>query len=900
MSNPPTEPGTRKTFTGVKRRSTRQSVKVIDFIAKYVITLGGIGVTVFFAAIILFLCAVVYPLFLSAKVDKLVSVQIATPAATTQPSATTAPAATTSPTATTPSLPAKPVAMEIEESLEALWLLDSAGVVGTYRVDGGELVGTQPLSTDQPVTAVANEHGAIALGRVDGTVKVGLIHFDPSFVEGQSDVMESLNRGESIEHEGGVAMMTPAGPRVVKTVAEISEPLAVTTENPTAVRQVDYFTSDRLESFLALLDDGRLFFNVIAKKKNLMTGTETRTTDTYELPRPTGTGKPLAALLGLNGRNVFVVYPDGRCLRYDTDEPSKAYIAEEADLLPEAGATVSSVKMLLGSRTLIVTDTAGGVSGWFPAQRPDTGKDGQQLVRAHELPKQAAAVTTIATSTRDRQFVTADAQGRLVLRHMTSGATAGVVQTDSKSPVVAVAMSPKNDAVVALSANNRFTLYHVDNPHPDAGFTALFRPVHYEGYADAGYVWQSSAATDDAEAKFSLIPLIFGTIKATFYALLFAIPVAIAAAIYTSEFMQPRVRAVVKPVVEMMASLPSVVLGFIAALVLAPFIEETFAAVLLAFASIPVGMMLFGFIWQTLPPQVTRELPVWVPFATMIFLVAACITLGFAFGPTLESLLFFGDFRGWVGRRVGNAVPGWVCLLTPIFAVVMVILFNSKIRRQLPIYQNGVGTRLQIALFDLARFTATGLLAFVLAYAAGHAFNAIGLDLRDDWMAGALRISPIGGYTQRNTFIIGMIMGFAIIPIIYTVSEDALSSVPGSLRSAALGAGATPWQTAIRVVLPVAISGIFSACMIGLGRAAGETMIVLMAGGNTAVLDANIFNGVRTLSANIATELPEAPVHSTHYRILFLSALVLFVLTFIVNTSAEMIRIRFRKRAYQL
>jgi phosphate transport system permease protein len=143
-------------------------------------------------------------------------------------------------------------------------------------------------------------------------------------------------------------------------------------------------------------------------------------------------------------------------------------------------------------------------------------------------------------------------------------------------------------------------------------------------------------------------------------------------------------------------------------------------------------------------------------------------------------------------------------------------------------------------------------------------------------------------------------MGFAIIPIIYTVSEDALSSVPDTLRSAALAAGATPWQAAVRVVLPVAISGIFSACMIGFGRAAGETMIVLMASGRTPIIDMNIFNGLSALSANIATELPEAPVNTTHYRVLFMSAVVLFVLTFLVNTTAEVVRLRYRKRAYQL
>jgi phosphate transport system permease protein len=143
-------------------------------------------------------------------------------------------------------------------------------------------------------------------------------------------------------------------------------------------------------------------------------------------------------------------------------------------------------------------------------------------------------------------------------------------------------------------------------------------------------------------------------------------------------------------------------------------------------------------------------------------------------------------------------------------------------------------------------------------------------------------------------------MGLAVIPIIYTIADDALNTVPQHLRSASLGCGATPWQTAIRVVVPTAMSGLFSALMIGLGRAVGETMIVLMAGGNTPVMQWNVFNGFRTLSANIATELPEAVRDSTHYRTLFLAALTLFVLTFCVNTLAELVRLRFRRQAFQL
>ncbi|MCC6285830.1 MAG: ABC transporter permease subunit [Phycisphaerales bacterium] len=149
---------------------------------------------------------------------------------------------------------------------------------------------------------------------------------------------------------------------------------------------------------------------------------------------------------------------------------------------------------------------------------------------------------------------------------------------------------------------------------------------------------------------------------------------------------------------------------------------------------------------------------------------------------------------------------------------------------------------------------------------------------------------------MRNTLVVGVIMGFAIIPIIYTISEDAMRSVPDALRLASLGAGATPWQTTLRVVVPVAASGIFSACMIGLGRAVGETMIVLMATGATPEINWNIFAGFRTLAANIAIELPEARAGSAHYRLLFLCGLVLFAFTIIINSCAELVRRRVRAR----
>jgi phosphate transport system permease protein len=192
-----------------------------------------------------------------------------------------------------------------------------------------------------------------------------------------------------------------------------------------------------------------------------------------------------------------------------------------------------------------------------------------------------------------------------------------------------------------------------------------------------------------------------------------------------------------------------------------------------------------------------------------------------------------------------------------------------------------------LAWADILRFLVILAATVALDLLASLALWAASIDPRD---------SILGPFSVRNSLVVGIIMGFAIIPIIYTISEDAMRGVPQGLRQASLGSGATPWQTALRVVLPVAASGIFSACMIGLGRAVGETMIVLMATGNSPEMNWNIFSGFRTLAANIAVELPESDKGSTHYRVLFLCGLLLFALTFAVNTTAEVVRQYFRRK----
>jgi phosphate transport system permease protein len=270
--------------------------------------------------------------------------------------------------------------------------------------------------------------------------------------------------------------------------------------------------------------------------------------------------------------------------------------------------------------------------------------------------------------------------------------------------------------------------------------------------------------------------------------------------------MHPTLKGIVKPIVEIMAALPSVVLGFLAGLWLAPMIEKIVPGLFMLPIAEVAAILLALLAWRTVPVAVRRRLKTGTEVFLLLPVVILAAWVAMRLGAGLETALLRGDYRAWL----------------------------------------------------LSTFGIT--------------------------------------YDQRNSLVVGFAMGFAVIPIIFTIAEDALSNVPPYLSAGSLALGATRWQTALRVILPTASPGIFSAVMIGFGRAVGETMIVLMATGNTPVMDWSMFNGFRALSANIAVELPEAPQGGSLYRVLFLAAFLLFALTFAVNTVAEIVRLRLRKR----
>lgn len=505
--------------------------------------------------------------------------------------------------------------------------------------------------------------------------------------------------------------------------------------------------------------------------------------------------------LDIDQRELYVMGADGALSLYDLSDKSEPKLVDRASVT-ENGQNVTSLEFLSGGISVLLGMDDGSISQWFPV-RDDNNIYSLRQVRTFS--PMSAAVVRIAPEYFRKAFGAIDANGNLALYHTTAERLLAIHKT-GLDDVSALALAPRANAAVVFNANQEIHTYDIHNEHPEVSWRALWGKVFYESRQQPEYIWQSSSASSDFEPKFSLTPLTFGTLKATFYSMLFATPLAVLGAIYTAYFMTPAMRSIVKPSIEVMAALPTVILGFLAGLWLAPLIERELAGLTLCLVVVPTGVVAAAWLWSRLPAS-------------------------------------------WRGRVAG----GWeALLLVPVMCLLTWLTLES-----------------------------------------GHIIEA-------QFFSGSLThwLTTEWGipYDQRNSLVVGVAIGFAVIPTIFSISEDAVFSVPRSLTAGSLALGATPWQTAIRVVLLTASPGIFSAVMIGMGRAVGETMIVLMATGNTPIMDANIFQGFRALSANIAVEMPESEVGSSHYRILFLTALVLFVVTFFVNTLAELVRQRLRRK----
>ena len=502
------------------------------------------------------------------------------------------------------------------------------------------------------------------------------------------------------------------------------------------------------------------------------------------------------------GSTLYAGTGDGRLVRWQLDEKARSTEREVVRAFADKRA-ITSLALLLGRR--------------LAGRRRRRGRADDLVCRQRRRHPQAAAdpptQPTPGRSPRDPAFrPQQDARQPRRRRHGASRlhderAKAALHRAAEGRPLREWPWARAATRWWGSTPPARLTSWRIDGGCPEISFKTLFGKVFYEGYDEPEYVWQTTGG-EDFEPKFSLVPLVFGTLKGTFYAMLFAAPLALFGAAYVSYFTTPAFRGMIKPVVEIMATVPSVVIGFLIALWLAPILERW----ILAFFREPGH-------------RAGRVRGLHGSLAS-----AAAVRLGQAGGKRLRiPCLAAGAGGGRGGGRLAGGTVGSVAL-----------------SRQLP--------------------------PVAFRGAAGHALRPA--EQRHHRLRPGIHGHSDHLFDRR---------GFAL--------ERALQH-DGRVD----GLGGSRWQTLWRVVLPSASPGIFAAMMIGFGRAVGETMIVLMATGNTPILDWSPLNGMRTLSANIAVEIPEAPVGGTLYRVLFLCAVLLFLLTFTVNTAAELVRQRLRKR----
>lgn len=737
---------------------------LMDRFMNQFIKVGGLSVIVAVFGIFLFILVQILPLFQGAKVEELKTIQL--------------------------DAKADYVQLGIDEWSELPFALTADGTISFIDVVGDRPVSSQSLSfaEDHGVGAVSYNqlNQRLAIGTRDGKFALVDVAYEPSFApDGGRTVNGSFTTGKLLDiGRAGVAIdgigYADAGVRKLAVASQVVD----------GHRELHAVT--------------------LAQKRTLLGAGQVSVDRTYDLTAVVGA--PIARfLVASQADSVLVATEAGELVYLFLDRGEFVVRQRFRAFANRPEAKVALLRYIFGDVTFVAVADNGEARGYSLYLDPEKGE--RLFGHTKTYPTLSAAPDIYAGSIRNKGFVLAGGgQARLVF----STTEAVRWEKDLGFRVDQAIIGGKYDRMVFLDDQAKLHFYRLDDPHPEASFRAFFGKIWYEGQSEPKFDWQSTGGSDDFEPKLSLIPLIIGSLKGTFYALLFAVPIALLAAIYTSQFLKPEIKNIVKPTMEIMASLPSVVLGFLAALWLAPILETRVPSIMLLIMLVPLSALIFGWGWSQLPPRIRLYIaPGWefLVFLPMMFLASY---VAWHLGPVLERLVFVvtdpttgvktADFRMWWPEFSG----------TP--------------------------------------------------------------------------------FEQRNSLVVGFMMGFAVIPIIFTIAEDSLSNVPQSLRSGSLALGASRWQTALRIVLPTASAGIFSALMIGLGRAVGETMIVVMATGNTPIMEWNIFSGMRTLAANIAVELPEAPHHSTLYRSLFLGAMVLFLMTFMVNTVAEVMRQRLRDR----
>jgi phosphate transport system permease protein len=722
-----------------------------DIAMRYLMAFGGIAVIATIVVIAFYLVYVVLPLFVPARVEP--TAEYALPG----------------------DVGSETLYLAMEEQREVGLRLTGDGSAVFFRTANGEILNTQQV--------VSPEFAIVSFAAGDLAQHL--------FAYGLADGRALLARhAYTVTYPNDVRLITPA-----LEFPFGSEPIQVDAAGRPLQHISAQYDGD-VATIAAVVDDSRVLLLSLEAKRSLLSKEAelVRTESAISVQ-----GRITHLRLDVEQRELYAADTAGFIHYYDVSDKAAPRLVQRVTAVPD-GVRITSLEFLSGGISILVGDTRGTVTQWFPV-RDEENNYTVQMVRSFS--DQTAPIVAIAPEYFRKGFLATDESGTVGLYHSTAHRTLAVEKL-APTRITQIAVAPRANASLLQSGDATLRFIEVHNEHPEVSWQSIWGKVWYESRQQAEYIWQSSSASSDFEPKFSLTPLSVGTIKASLYAMLFSLPLSILGAMYTAYFMSPRMRNMVKPTIEIMAALPTVILGFLAGLWLAPFVERNMPGFFAVLILTPPAILLAAWLWEFVPAKFRNAIGDGWEAALLVPVIIGAGVVSFALSQPLEILLFDGN------------MPLWIT-------------------------------------------------------------NELGLE-----------------YSQRNSLVVGVAMGFAVIPIIFSISEDAIYSVPKHLTTGSLALGATTWQTMVRVVLLTASPGIFSAVMIGLGRAVGETMIVVMATGNTAVMDFNIFQGFRALSANIAVEMPESEVGGSHYRILFLAALVLFIATFVFNTAAELVRQRLR------
>ncbi|MEO0716830.1 MAG: hypothetical protein AAFY58_07555, partial [Planctomycetota bacterium] len=397
-----------------------------------------------------------------------------------------------------------------------------------------------PVGSGTAVVAISRTPGTdlIAVGLADGSVRLGTVGIDAR-VRNVADVPAITPGVDVIDVGDGVAQrIDERSVRVIVPEIVLNEP-QVLPAGEGAIVALDYRRDSGGRSFLlALREDGTLVLGTVRVIRPLGGGApRTRISSTDVMVEVPGEGAIPRGVYVLNdGSDAMVLWSDGTLQRYAASRGGREIVFAEATSL---AGDIADAGVLLGSRTLVVGDRDGVVRGYSVSNDSEAETfDGRTIVRTRTVDA-IGPVDDLVFSGRDR--VLAIRSGSEVrITQMTSGKTLADLDFASSlgGPPGSVVISPRNTAVVGVR-ESASAFVPLMTPHPEVSWRALFGPVVYEGELEPGFVYQSSSGSDEAELKYSLVPLVWGTLKATVVAMIFATPLAVLAAIYSSEFMPP-------------------------------------------------------------------------------------------------------------------------------------------------------------------------------------------------------------------------------------------------------------------------------------------------------------------------------------------------------------------------